>query len=127
MQQFAQILTANGPLAVAILGFLSALAALVRSEKLALDPTTPINGILQGRLARAGLAILPIIVADIVKGDPAATIINDSTAAIIDEEPTVAEDPAPVVAVPADLTAAIAAKQAELSALQAQAQGVTSA
>ena len=133
MNQTIQIMRDNSPLIIALLTLTSTVFAALfgKSEKLALDPSTKANGIIQGnRLAKAALAVVPVVSADMSKGADLAATIGDVAAAISAEDGA-ADEPAlavaaqlvveaPVAASP-DLAAIIAAKQAELAALQAQA------
>ena len=80
-----------------LIAVLTLATALVKSERLALDPTTRANGIVQGNiLAKQALAIAPVVVADIAKSADPVQIIEDVTAAVEAEPPVVtAETPNP--------------------------------
>jgi len=86
LKQITQFLHDNGPLIGALLAFATAALGLVRSELLALNPNVPHNGILQGRLVKAGLAVVPIIVADLAKGADLTQTFSDMTAVIPNDQ-----------------------------------------
>jgi len=119
MEQVTQYLNAH---AGEIATILTLLLTLIKSETLAMNNSTAANGILHGyRLAQAALSTVQPIVAAL---EPATA---DSSVADQEALPKDLPPAGMVVAQTADLSAAIAAKQAELAALQAQAQGVTGA
>ena len=106
MDQITQFMLDNKALIASLLTLAGTLATLIKSEVMALNPSTPTSGIVQGWLIKKGLAVVPIVAADLASHDTAAQIVSDMAAAI-----TVDGAPAPSAAeLAVKLTAQLAAE-----------------